>query len=172
MLMEDWHGRVVDVKGAFLHGEFEGRKMIYMKAPSWFEKFYPEDVVLRLKKCIYGLKQAVMAFWQQLLICKNSMEMVCSTAYPCLYRQLGEDGLAPIVSWIDDNLTIGSKKAVEKAKKDLMERFDCKDCGDLEEYVGCKIEQTENFFKFTQPVLLQSYSDKFELPRGIYKTPA
>ena len=26
--------------------------------------------------------------------------------------------------------------------------------------------------KFTQPVLLQSYSDKFELPARIYKTPA
>jgi hypothetical protein len=29
-----------------------------------------------------------------------------------------------IVSWVDDNLIIGSKKAVEKAKKMLMERSD------------------------------------------------
>jgi hypothetical protein len=41
--------------------------------------------------------------------------------------------LVLILSWIDDNLIIGSKKAVEKAKKELMERFDCKDCGDFEE---------------------------------------
>jgi hypothetical protein len=38
--------------------------------------------------------------------------------------------------------------------------------------VGCKIEQTENSLKFTQPVLIQSYSYKFELPTRIYKTPA
>jgi hypothetical protein len=37
---------------------------------------------------------------------------------------------------------------------------------------GCKIERTANFFKFIQPVLIQSYSDKFELPTKIYKTPA
>ncbi len=32
-----------------------------------------------------------------------------------------------ILPWIDNNLIIGSKKAVEKTKKDIMERFDCKD---------------------------------------------
>ncbi len=48
-----------------------------------------------------------------------------------------------IVSWIDDNIIIGSKKAVEKTKKNIMERFDCKDCGDIEECVGCKIVKTK-----------------------------
>ncbi len=81
--------------------------------------------------------------------------MVHSTADPSLYHKWGEDRLALLVSLIDENLIIGFKKAVEKTKKELMERFDCKDCGDLEEYVGCKIEQTENSLKFTQPILLQ-----------------
>jgi hypothetical protein len=30
-------------------------------------------------------------------------------------------------------MIIRPKKAVEKTKKDLIERFDCKDCGDIEE---------------------------------------
>ncbi len=68
MLMADWHGWIVDVKGTFLHGEFKDDKVIYMKVPPGFEKFYPDNVVLKLKKCIYRLKQAAMAFWQQLLI--------------------------------------------------------------------------------------------------------
>jgi hypothetical protein len=38
--------------------------------------------------------------------------------------------------------------------------------------VGCKIEWTENSLKFTQPVLIQSYSDKIELLTRIYKTTA
>jgi hypothetical protein len=69
-------------------------------------------------------------------------------------------------------LIIGPKKAAEKIKKDLIERFDCKDCGDIKEYVGCKIERTKNSLKFTQPVLMQSYNDKFELSKKSYKTPA
>jgi hypothetical protein len=46
--------------------------------------------------------------------------MVHSTTDPCLYHKWGNDGLVLIVTWIDDNLIIGSKKAVEKAKKDSM----------------------------------------------------
>jgi hypothetical protein len=38
---------------------------------------------------------------------------------------------------------MGPKKAVEKTKNDLMERFDCKHWGDIKEYVGCKIERTK-----------------------------
>jgi hypothetical protein len=53
-----------------------------------------------------------------------------------------------------------------------MERFDCKDCGNIEEYVGCKIVRIKNLLKFTQPVLMQSYNDKFKLSKKIYRMPA
>ncbi len=32
--------------------------------------------------------------------------------------------------------------------------------------------RTKNLLKFTQPVLMQCYSDKFELPKKSYRTPA
>jgi hypothetical protein len=85
---------------------------------------------------------------------------------------MGGRRIGPKILWIDDNLIIGTKKAVEKTKKDIMERFDCEDCGDIEEYVGCKIARTKNLLKFIQPVLMQSYNDKFKLPKKSYWTPA
>ncbi len=89
MIMADWQGQIVDLKGAFLHGEFKDGEVIYMKVPRGFEKFYPGDMVLKLKKCIYGLKQAAMAFWGQLLLCMKNMGMTQSTADPCLYHKWG-----------------------------------------------------------------------------------
>jgi hypothetical protein len=86
MIMANWQGQIVDIKGAFLNGEFEDNKVIYMKVPRGFQKFYPDDVVLNVKKCIYRLKQAAMAFCCQLLLCMKSMEMTRSTADPCLYH--------------------------------------------------------------------------------------
>ena len=45
-----------------------------------------------------------------------------------------------------------------------MSRFDCEDCGELDEYVGCKITCIgDNAPKFTQPVILQNYTDEFDL---------
>ncbi len=89
--MADWQGQIVDVKGAFLHGEFKDGEVIYMKVPHGFETFYLDDVVLKLKKCIYGLKQVAMAFWCQLLLCIKSKAMTRSTADPCLYQKWGEE---------------------------------------------------------------------------------
>ena len=71
-----------------------------------------------------------------------------------------------------DNLIVGSPKAVEELKKELMDRFPCEDCGELDEYVGCKITRTDTSLKFTQPVLLQSFTDVFDLPNTNYNTPA
>jgi hypothetical protein len=110
-----------------------------------------------------------MAFWHQLLLCMKSMEMTHSTADPCLYHKGAEEGMVLIVLWVDDNLIIESIQAVEKSKKNLMERFDCKDCGDIEQFVGCKIVRKKNLLKFTQPVLMQSYSDKLELPNAKHR---
>ena len=53
-----------------------------------------------------------------------------------------------------------------------MSQFECEDCGEMKEYVGCKIERDGRTLKFTQPVLLQSFSDEFELPSRRYNTPA
>ena len=69
-----------------------------------------------------------------------------------------------LVSWIDDNLIIGSQAAVDHTKAQLMSRFDCEDCGELNEYVGCKLTHLEGgAIKFTQDVLLQSFRDEFDL---------
>ena len=57
------------------------------------------------------------------------------------------------------------------AKKKMMARFDCKDIGPLKDYIGSKVDifRAEEYMRITQPVLLHSLSDEFELPGG--KTP-
>jgi len=49
------------------------------------------------------------------------------------------------------------------AKKEFMQRFECEDVGDVDEYVRYKIVRNydENSFKFTQPVMLQSFRDEY-----------
>jgi hypothetical protein len=46
MIMASMIAHVVDVKGAFLHGEFEDREIIHMTIPQGFEKHFPEGSVL------------------------------------------------------------------------------------------------------------------------------
>ena len=60
-LMAGWIGWIVDIKGAFLHGEFENGKQIYTEIPEGFEKFWnPATYVWLLEKTSYGLIQAAV----------------------------------------------------------------------------------------------------------------
>ena len=119
---------VVDVKGAFLHGEFEEREIIHMKVPQGFEKHVPEGSVLLLKKCLYGIKQAVTAFWRQLLHATSAIGLKPSTTDPCLYYKWVDGWLVMMMSWINDNAIIGQESDVMDLKKDLMNQFECEDC--------------------------------------------
>ena len=71
-----------------------------------------------------------------------------------------------IISWIDDLLIAGPKELVLETKELMKEYFECDDIGELTDYVGVKLDQTDGSFKMTQPVLLQSLVDEFDVPSG------
>jgi hypothetical protein len=65
--MLGWTAILINVHGAFLLGKFEDDLKMYMYVPQGFEQFYPSNIVLRLKKTLYGTKQAAKRFWIKLL---------------------------------------------------------------------------------------------------------
>jgi hypothetical protein len=123
MVMADMLAHVVDVKGAFLHGEIEDGEIIHMKAPQGFEKHISEGSALFLKKFLYGLKQAAKAFWRQLLHATSAMGFKQSIADPCLYYRLVEEQLVMMISWIDANAIVGQESEVINLKKPLMDQY-------------------------------------------------
>jgi hypothetical protein len=67
MIIFKWSAQLVDVKGAFLCGNFKDGEEIFMEVPEGFEEIYGAYVLLLLLHTIYGLKQAAMAFWRELV---------------------------------------------------------------------------------------------------------
>ena len=74
LVMAGWCAHVVGVQGAFLNGPFADGEVLYMAVPEGFEQHYGCDVVLRLKRTIYGLKQAAYAFWIELMKAFESLQ--------------------------------------------------------------------------------------------------
>ena len=134
-------------------GIFQNEKPVYMKVLEGFEKHYSQDVVLKLLHTIYGVKQAARAIWRELTAALNNMRYKKLAADPCLYFCWTMKGLIVWLSWIDDCLISGHQDGVKLAKEQMKQHFDCDNVGELNEYVGCKIDQTDSTIRFTQPVL-------------------
>lgn len=165
-VMASMYMEVLDVKGAFLHGEFEDGEKIYMEIPQGFEKYYPKNHVWLLVRTLYGLKQAALAFWRKLVLTMAYIHFKRSKADPCLYYKWDKRRLTLITSVIDDMNIVGSKKSVLEAKKGITKIFDCDEVGETKEYVGLKLDyKPGSYMKITQPVLLQSLSDEFDVPK-------
>ena len=163
-----------DVKGAFLNGHFSHGEQLYMHVPQGFERFYSSNVYLLLLKTIYGLKQAAFEYWRTLLKALKTISMTRSKADPCVYYKWTDKGLMIWSSWVDDIMSCGHRDDVIQGREALKQHFDLDEIGDLTEYVGCKVEynKEEGWVKLTQPVLLQSFEDEFELPTRNYNAPA
>ena len=160
--------KLLDIKGAFLNGRFENGEKLYMKVIQGFERYFQPDIVLLLMRTIYGLTQAAILFWKELLRAFRSMNYQRSKEDPCLYIRWTKEGLVLWISCVDDCLVTGEKKEVKMAKEQMMARFDCDEIGELKEYVGCKVEYDteQGSMRLMQPVMLQSFVDEFDLPKG------
>ena len=67
--LNNWTAYGLDVRNAYLYGELH--EEIYMEQPEGFRVKNKENFVLRLRRALYALKQAGLAWWRAL---KQSME--------------------------------------------------------------------------------------------------
>jgi len=107
------------------------------------EDEYSKNTLLKLLAPIYGLRNASIAFYKKLKRCINDIWYKRSLADPCLYFAWAL-GLVIWLSWIDDCLYCRKPNDMKYYKSKLMLKLNCKDIGDLQEYVGCKIERKGN----------------------------
>ncbi|KZV46385.1 hypothetical protein F511_16024 [Dorcoceras hygrometricum] len=79
----DLHLEQLDVKTVFLHGDLE--EEIYMLQPEGFAEIGKENLVCRLKKSLYGLKQTPRCWYKRLDSYIVSLGYNRLSADPCTY---------------------------------------------------------------------------------------
>ena len=168
---------VYDVKGAFLNGVFKPEHKVYIRVPKGFEKYYPANAILLLVRTLYGCKQSAYKYWLVLVAAWRSMKHKRSEADPCLYfkKTKNIEDFSCGISWVDDLMMAAMNETKTRAMgAEMGKHFTLDEGSKLSEYVGCKIDwDLENrTMKLTQPVLLQSFSDEFDLPNAVPVTPA
>ena len=128
----------MDVTTAFLNGELD--EEVYMKQPKGFAVKGQENLVCKLKKSIYGLKQASRC-WNTVLDAQlKKMGFSQSASDPCIYTSSEETFM--IAEYVDDIILAGKTDRRMKEVKEAMGKcFKVKDMGELHYILGVSITQ-------------------------------
>ncbi|KAJ9685151.1 hypothetical protein PVL29_017257 [Vitis rotundifolia] len=130
----------MDVKTAFLNGELE--EEVYMKQPEGFPSSDGEQLVCKLKKSIYGLKQASRQWYLKFHNIISSFGFVENVMDQCIYLKVSGSKVCFLVLYVDDILLATNDKGLlHEVKQFLSKNFDMKDMGEASYVIGIKIHR-------------------------------
>lgn len=157
--IEDLEMTQFDVKTAFLNGDLE--ETIYMQVPDGIE--HEPNKVCRLKRSLYGLKQASRAWNSKFVEFLRGCDMEQSQADSCLFYGQIDDSRVIVLLYVDDGLILShSKKAIKSLVTKLSNEFKIT-LGNGEYYVGMEIKRDRKTktITITQASYIERIVDKF-----------
>ncbi|CAL9003905.1 unnamed protein product [Prunus brigantina] len=131
----------LDVKTTFLHGDLE--EEIYMKQPEGFKVKGKEDLVCRLKKSLYGLKQVPRQWYKKFDSFMIEHRSQRTTSNHCVFVKIFDDGeFIILLLYVDDMLIVGQNShKISKLKKELSKSFAMKDLGPAKRILSMNISR-------------------------------
>ena len=150
--LHNLHTKSVDFVQAYPQAPI--RSTIFLRTPPGVELTHQNgEVVLKLIRNLYGLKDAGRTWHQHLTDGLRALGFTPTESDPCVYHR--DRNL--IVLYVDDCVIVAQNKAEGDAIYRELEQtgFSMTDEGSLEEYLGLQIEHGENGkFRVSQPMLI------------------
>ncbi|KAG7593249.1 Retrotransposon Copia-like N-terminal [Arabidopsis thaliana x Arabidopsis arenosa] len=148
-----WTLTQLDISNAFLNGELE--EEIFMKIPEGYAErkgiSLPPNAVLRLKRSIYGLKQASRQWFKKFSNSLISMGFEKGHGDHTLFvKSCGSDFLAVLVYVDDIVIASTSDRAAGILTQDLQRQFKLRDLGALKYFLGLEIARTSEGISLCQ----------------------
>jgi hypothetical protein len=137
---EGWQVHHMDVRSAFLNGDL--KEEVYICQPAGFIIVGQEGKVLRLRKVLYGLRQALRAWNSKLDDTLKKMDFVKSEHEHAMYRRSHGDDILLVGVYVDDLVITGSSlAAMEEFKEEIKRAFLMSDFRLLSFYLGIEVHQ-------------------------------
>jgi len=165
--LEGWHIEGLDVKSAFLYGQLD--EEIYMEQPKGFKIHDQKQKVLCLCRAIYGLKQAALAWWKELLASMRKIGFECSQSDAGIFIHKAKNGdIVIAMIYIDNSGFMGNNATlVKEKKKAFMGIWECHDLGKLKESLGITIRHSGHKIILDQKAHLTKVLNRFGMTNAV-----
>lgn len=133
----------MDVKTAFLNGDID--ETIYMVQPENFMSGDSKKMVCKLKKSIYGLKQASRQWYYKFHQVVISFGFEMNAVDDCIYHKFNGSKHIFLVLYVDDILLASNDIGLlHETKRFLSKKFEMKDLGDASFALGIQIHRNRS----------------------------
>ena len=147
----------MDVKTTFINGDL--KEEVYMKQLEGFSFKDGEHLVCKLKKTIYGLKQASYQWYLKFHDVISSFGFVVNIMDECIYQKINRSKIYFLILYVDVILLATNDKGLlYEVKQFLSKNFDMKDMGDASYVIGIMIHR--NRFRGILGLSQETYMNK------------
>ena len=117
---------------------------------------------MHLKKAIYGLKQAALAWWKALDKSMATLSCMCLVSDSSIF--VNKEKTIVIIIYVDNVLFLGAnKKDISSLKQHFMKIWECRDLGDTQEFLRMRIVKSKDCIKIDQVDYLHKVLQQFNL---------
>ncbi|CAI7873512.1 unnamed protein product [Closterium sp. NIES-53] len=160
--------RQIDVSNAFLYADVDAE--IYVEYPHTYPTNPPS--VCKLKKSLYGIKQAPR-LWQQHLN-RNLTEVGFRQLPhdPGMYRLDDKGSYALLVAYVDDILYVSSSNSLgDRIEADLKKSLDLTISTKVTQFLGLNVSRTSSDIHLTASKYAESLAKRFNISTDFVATP-
>jgi len=141
----NWDIQHIDIKMAFLHGILPDNETAYLEQPKGFEEPSKESWVIKLRKSIYGMKQAGCIWNQTFHDTVTSLGFEQNKKDPCIYCRQSATGTVIFSVHVDDIYSIVNPPEENTCfKEELRSKWEISDLGNIKFTLGITIERNRN----------------------------
>ncbi|GJS65004.1 putative RNA-directed DNA polymerase [Tanacetum coccineum] len=154
----------MDVKTAFLNVDLH--EDVYMAQPQGFKSKGQEHLVCKLKKSIYGLKQASRQWYLKFDKVMKKHNFIKNKVDQCVYLKMSGSNFIILVLYVDDILLASNNiDLLHESKRFLSRNFDMKDLGEASYVIGIEIhrDRANGILGLSQKAYIERTLNRFNM---------
>ena len=136
----DYEIYILDVQTAFFNAEVD--EEVFGKKVPGYERSNESEVplIIKIKKSLYDLRQSPKNWFSTMDHHLGKIGFHSLISDPCVYVYEDENGSAILTLYVDDVIQMGvNKQLLYKLKKQLIDRFEMTDMGDVSRVLGMNV---------------------------------
>jgi len=138
----DWPLHQFDVKNAFLHGDLE--EEVYMDLPPGYTATSGDEVVCKLQRALYGLKQSPRAWFGRFSLAMKKYGYQQSHSDHTLFLKRQRGKVTALIIYVDDMIITGDdSKEISSLQEQLATEFEMKNLGGLKYFMGIEVARSK-----------------------------